>query len=102
MIGFRKVNNYRELYELSNELGSGGYGTVYEAKNKVADEICAVKVMNKKMLAEKKDDGMKFVKREIEALEKMAHPNIVRVLDLCEDEEDICIVMELITNGNLL
>ena len=58
--------------------------------------------MNKKKIQETKKDGMKFVKRELDALEKMKHPNIVRVLDLCEDDNDICIVMELMNDGNLL
>ena len=102
MKGFRKVANYREIYTLENILGKGGYGIVYEAKNKEANEVCAIKVMNKKQLAEKKENGLKFVRREIEALEKIAHTNIVRVLDLCEDEENICVVMELVPGGNLM
>ena len=100
--GFREVPNGRALYELGGKLGEGGYGTVYEATRKGSDEVCAVKVMNKEYLQGKQDNGLKYAKREIEALEKMSHPNIVRVLDLCEDKEDIFITMELVAGGNLL
>ena len=34
--------------------------------------------------------------------EKLDHPHIVRVLDLCEDKKNIYIAMEIIEHGNLL
>ena len=34
--------------------------------------------------------------------EKLEHPHIVKVLDLCEDNKDIFIALELIKGGNLL
>ena len=75
---------------------------MYEATFKESDEVCACKVMNKQFLENKSDKGLLMAKREIEALEQMAHPNIVRVLDLCEDNCDFFIVMELVADGNLL
>ena len=43
-----------------------------------------------------------LMKQELEVLEKLEHPHIVRVLDLCEDEDNIFIALELINHGNLL
>ena len=34
--------------------------------------------------------------------EKLEHPHIVRVLDLCEDDKEIYITLELLKHGNLL
>ena len=42
------------------------------------------------------------MKSELEALEQLDHPHIVRVLDLCEDKNHIYIVTELLKQGNLL
>ena len=39
--------------------------------------------------------------QEIEALDKYDHPNIVRVLDFCEDDANIYLVFELIETGDL-
>ena len=39
--------------------------------------------------------------QEIEALDKYDHPNIVRVLDFCEDDDNIYLVFELIETGDL-
>ena len=41
------------------------------------------------------------MKQELEVLEKLSHPNIVRVLDLLEDSNSIYIVLELMHYGNL-
>ena len=39
--------------------------------------------------------------QELEALDELEHPNIVRVLDLCEDPYNIYIVLELMVCGTL-
>ena len=42
------------------------------------------------------------MQHELEMLETLNHPNIVRVLDLCEDEKFIYIICELIPNGDMM
>lgn len=39
---------------------------------------------------------------ELEALDELDHPNIVRVIELLESDDDYYIVMELMPDGNLL
>ena len=39
--------------------------------------------------------------QELEALDKLEHPHIVHVIDLCEDQENIYIVLELMLHGTL-
>ena len=40
--------------------------------------------------------------QEIETLNKYDHPNIVTVLDFCEDNQYIYIVFELMPSGDLM
>ena len=40
--------------------------------------------------------------QEIETLNKYDHPNIVTVLDFCEDNQSIYIVFELMPSGDLM
>lgn len=44
----------------------------------------------------------KLMRGELEALDELDHPNIVRVIELLESDEDYYIVMELMPDGNLL
>ena len=41
------------------------------------------------------------MKQELEALDRLEHPHIVRLLDLCEDYKNIYIVFELMHCGTL-
>ena len=41
------------------------------------------------------------MKNELEILQKIAHPNIVRVYELLEDKERYYIIMELMMDGEL-
>ena len=59
-----------------------------------------MKVITKESL-ENKQTETALLWQEIEALDKFDHPNIVRVLDFCEDETKIYIVFELVETGDL-
>ena len=39
--------------------------------------------------------------QELEALDKLEHPHVVRVIDICEDSENIYVVHELMIYGTL-
>jgi len=40
--------------------------------------------------------------REVEVLLRLDHPNVVKLFEVFEDEENICLVMELLKGGSLL
>jgi len=42
----RSNKNYNDYYETLNVIGSGGFGIIYEGKEKNKDELRAIKVMN--------------------------------------------------------
>ena len=41
------------------------------------------------------------IQKEIEILSKVDHPNIVRIIETFEEDDYWCIVMELMTGGDL-
>ncbi|XP_017892549.1 eukaryotic translation initiation factor 2-alpha kinase [Ceratina calcarata] len=57
-----------------NCLGKGGYGVVFEAKNKIDDCNYAIK----RIALPNSESSMERVMREVKALAKLDHPNIVR------------------------
>ncbi|CAL4145220.1 unnamed protein product [Meganyctiphanes norvegica] len=73
------------LYEELNEIGNGAYGTVYRARDLVhAGRVVALK----KIRISLTEEGVPvFAIREIatlKQLERFNHPNIVRLLDICQ------------------
>ncbi len=71
-------------YEVLEELGSGGMGKVYRAKNVTLERIVALKTLAPKFSA---DQG--FVQRflkEARSAARLNHPNIVQIYDFgCEE-----------------
>ena len=79
-------------YELGRVLGSGGFATVYEAKDRAEDRAVAVKVIP---LAD--EDVVERFRLEALQLSQLRSPNVARVYDFGRDEErGLYLVMELI------
>jgi dienelactone hydrolase len=66
-------------YEIEAELGHGGMGTVYRARDTILGRIVAIKVLT----ADASDaDGAARALREARAASRLNHPNIVTVYEL--------------------
>lgn len=78
-------------------LGSGGYGDVFHAFDRLRNEHVAVKVMRRASPAH-----MRMLKREFRSLADVAHPNLVTLHELVSDGTDWCITMEYVEGVDLL
>ncbi|MBE5938804.1 MAG: Stk1 family PASTA domain-containing Ser/Thr kinase [Lachnospiraceae bacterium] len=83
-----------ERYEIIDKVGSGGMSDVYKAKDHKLGRFVAIKVL-KQEFSEDKNFVSKF-KIEAQSAAGLAHPNIVNIFDVGEDEGIYYIVMELI------
>lgn len=83
-----------ERYEIISRIGSGGMADVYKAKDHKLNRLVAVKVM-KAEFSQDKGFISKF-RKEAQAAAGLAHPNIVNVFDVGEDNGINYIVMELV------
>ncbi|KAH0787433.1 AGC family protein kinase [Histomonas meleagridis] len=81
-----------EDYYLINQIGEGSFGRVYKARRKHTGRIVAIKMINK--LGQTPDDIQSF-RREIDLLQKVNHPNVMRMLHVFETDTDFCVVSEL-------
>jgi tetratricopeptide (TPR) repeat protein len=87
-----------DRYQLGEELGRGGMGVVYRARDPTLDREVAVKVLSKLGLG---TEGRARLLHEAQAIAKLSHPNIVPVFDAGESEESPYIVMEMIEGESL-
>lgn len=83
-----------ERYEIISKIGSGGMADVYKAKDHKLNRLVAVKVM-KAEFSEDRGFIAKF-RKEAQAAAGLAHPNVVNVYDVGEDNGIYYIVMELV------
>ena len=84
----------QDRYEIISKIGSGGMADVYKAKDHTLNRFVAVKVLKPEF---RKDKGFitKF-RVEAQSAAGLAHPNIVNVYDVGEDNGISFIVMELV------
>ncbi|MFI2707464.1 serine/threonine-protein kinase, partial [Nocardioides sp. CER28] len=73
-----------ERYELCEQIGSGGAGTVFRARDRVLDREVAVKMMRPGA----DDDARERLRGEARMAGLLAHPAIARVHDFGERQED--------------
>ncbi|KAI5097963.1 serine/threonine-protein kinase ULK3, partial [Silurus meridionalis] len=84
---------------LTEKLGSGTYATVYKAYRKTDNrEAVAVKVVSKKSLNK---SSMENLLTEIEILKTVRHPHIVQLKDFQWDNENIYLILEWCSGGDL-
>ena len=90
--------NIKDVYKIENTIGKGSSATVKKAKNRETGERFAVKVLSKRKMSKQ---DMERLRTEIDILKTLDHPNIVKLVDIFEDERHICLVMELLLGGEL-
>jgi serine/threonine protein kinase len=81
-------------YKIYDEVGSGGFATVYLGRNVDTNEIVAIKVLSKQYTRE--GQYVERFHREASLAERLQHPNIVRVLDHGIEDGIHFLVMEFV------
>jgi len=85
-------------FELLEQLGFGGFGVVWKARDVDLDRRVAVKIPRKNQLA---PDEIEQFFREARAAAQLRHPNIVSVHEVGRDGDTVYIVSDLIQGVTL-
>ena len=86
-------------YELDNELGRGGMGIVYRARDRRLKRLVAIKLLPPE-LAFRSEIKTRFL-REAETAAQLSHPNIVPIYSVDEREGLVYFVMALVEGPTL-
>ena len=81
-----------DFYLLGREIGRGGFSVVLECTEKRTGDKYAVKCIKKTMV---EGEDIKLLRREIQIMKKISHPNILKLFDVFEDSDEFYLVMEL-------
>jgi serine/threonine protein kinase len=82
-------------YELLEEIGRGGMGVVYRARDSRLDRIVALKRLPEG-LRRHHPRALQFFLREAQSAARLNHPNIVTVFDADQQDGQFFITMELL------
>jgi hypothetical protein len=87
-------------FEIVEEIGRGGFGIVYRARQVSLDRPVAVKVLFRHLIHT--EDQVSRFEREARAAARLDHPNIVSVYAWGQSTEDFFIAQRLIGHGRTL
>ena len=86
-------------YRILEELGHGGMGRVYKALHTKLDRLVAIKVLARARLED--PQAIARFEREMKAVGRLAHPNIVQAYDAREIEGTPVLIMEFVDGLDL-
>ncbi|MCG8403693.1 MAG: protein kinase [Phycisphaerales bacterium] len=95
-----RLNTLLTDYEIIREIGRGGMGIVYEARQLKLDRIVALKVLPALLSALRPDAAARF-RREATLVAGLDHSNIIGVYDFGEVEGSLFYAMQLIKGRSL-
>ncbi len=90
-------------YRLIRQVGRGGMGVVWQARNELLDRLVAIKQLDAPpgTAPESRAGRIERVKREARVAARLDHPGIVRVYDVIDWHGLPAIVMEYVAGGSL-
>ena len=96
-----KINLHpnKSMFEFLYVVGRGGFGKVWMVKYKKTQQKYALKEMSKVKIIDRKSE--KSIKNEREFLSQLHHPFIVNMICSFQDYDNLYLVMDLLTGGDL-
>jgi len=89
-----------DFYSVEDKaIGKGGFGKVWKVRYKDSDKVYAIKVMSKQNIITQKMTEQ--INREIEIMYKINHPHIIKLINHFEDDQNLYLIMELGSKGQL-
>ncbi|KAL3611037.1 hypothetical protein D5086_002057 [Populus alba] len=94
-----KIKRRVGKYEVGRTIGEGTFAKVKFARNSETGEPVALKILDKEKVLKHK--MAEQIKREIETMKLIKHPNVVRLYEVMGSKTKIFIVLEFVTGGEL-
>jgi len=96
-----KVTRVEDAYEVGKVLGKGAFSVVKlgtKKRGESAGKQFAVKIINKKEIP---PQDLALLQREIDIMQKLKHPHIIKLEEVIEGPNDLNLILEYVKGGEL-
>ncbi|KAH7822669.1 putative CAMK/CAMK1 protein kinase [Monocercomonoides exilis] len=93
-------SNLTENFEILELLGEGHFAKVRKARHKASGKYVAIKFIDKRQIISDPHQLISLFS-EINIMKSLKHPHIIRLLDVYETDDKLCLITELATGGEL-
>lgn len=95
-VTIKRNTDVNDFFDMLSEIGRGKFGTVYLCREKSTGlELAA------KLVAVNRRDERRNVEREVDVMRRLRHPRLIQLYDAYDWGKYMCVVLELITGGEL-
>ena len=100
LFSFWKKQKFIGQYRLMDKIGSGSMGTIYKAHNIVnKSKLTAVKILRDELFSD--EVNRKRFHREAAIIDKLEHPNIIKIYERGETKQALFLAMEFLAGKTL-
>lgn len=90
------------FYTVKEEIGSGKFATVRKCVHRTSGVEYAAKFIRKRRSkSSRRGAPIQDIKREVAILQEVAHENIAKLYEVYENSQDIIVILEFISGGEL-
>jgi hypothetical protein len=82
-------------------IGQGGMGAVYRGTDTRNGRPVAIKMLKRELVASTGEEAIERFRREVDALRRLDHPNIIKLIATAKHDTDYYIIMEYADGGTL-
>lgn len=87
-------DDFETKYEIMKEIGKGAFSTVYQCEARDSGNMYAVKMVDLRPLRLNERFNPARLKREVEIMRRLRHPNIIQFHEVYEDTDTLMMIME--------
>ncbi|MCK5056435.1 MAG: tetratricopeptide repeat protein [Candidatus Aminicenantes bacterium] len=100
LFSFWKKQKFIGQYRLLDKIGSGGMGNIYKAHSiRDKSKKIAIKILREELFGE--ESNRRRFEREAKIIDKLNHPNIIKIIERGQQKQRLFIAMELLEGQTL-
>eukprot|EP01012_Entosiphon_sulcatum_P011921 TRINITY_DN17418_c0_g1_i3.p2 TRINITY_DN17418_c0_g1~~TRINITY_DN17418_c0_g1_i3.p2 ORF type:complete len:560 (-),score=81.36 TRINITY_DN17418_c0_g1_i3:1682-3361(-) len=96
-----RLEGVHKVYIVGRTLGSGNFSEVKLARHRETAKEVAVKIIKKSKFTLDPAFDVARLLSEVQLLRRIDHPHVVKIFDVFDTADELCLILELLPHGDL-